>query len=145
MSAEGGKDRGETNHQLDLLIRPGIANTVQVVREYLFTIDNIINGVSTYGMNSNGTKTMTALPSNTCMVLLQIEFYKANAIASLVFKRNSGAANTFTLAAGYDNLFGEFSRCYGVWWLPTDGNTIHMTLDCTVGVLNIIGYKVQGD
>ena len=138
-------DKPGREHDLNILLKPGISNTEQSVREYQFTADNELNAITLYGFNSTGTKTMSALPSNTIGIHLYLSVYDNLVPTFLNYKRSSGDTQTFIIGSGIDNG-GDFNYHRGNYWMPTNGNQIYIvSITGVVQYAVIIGYKVRGD
>lgn len=134
-----GQDTGDIWHGLNKLIKPGVVNTEMVTREYQFTADNELNGITLYSFNSVGTKTMTALPANTIAVKLFLWIVRAGAVPFAGFQRQSTDTQVF-----YVQGTGNSGPFLITQWLPTNGNQIYVSaLGSSFSEVKIVSYKVK--
>lgn len=131
-------DKAEINHELNLLIKPGIANTELVTREYQFTEDNIIDALADHACGSIGTKTITPLPSNAVAMHCFIGVSRPGNPPFINGKRTVGGATV-----EWEILAGT-AYVGGIYWIPTNGNQFYIAqIGGTVSKFRILGYKVK--
>ncbi len=119
----------------------GIANTVQITGEYLFTEDNELDYSSSLTNDmSAATITITELPADTVSIWVEIAFSDVF-FPVIAMKRSEGGSHTITLGDVFaDGGTNEMRRTQ---WLPTENNTIRITQvvgDQSIGFF-ILGYK----
>ena len=125
-------------------IADGIANTVQVVKEYMLTEDNELDYSSsiTNGMAA-ATVTFTELPANTVAILVKTSWTDLGAAVRFSWRRTSGGTQEFDIRCDFAD--GGNNTLRGTYWLPTGGNSIYATVvTSSVNVeFEIIGYKTS--
>lgn len=140
-----GQDTGDLFHGYNKLIKPGIADTEMVTREYQFTADNELDAKTNYGCTSTGTKTITPLPSNTIAMHFSINIRYANFhFTGISFKRQSTDTNTHLLYFGHDGALSGNEYATYLVWVPTNGNQFYISaLFNQIDQFLIVGYKVK--
>ncbi len=120
----------------------GIANTVTITGEHMFTEDNeldysgsIINGMAP------ATITFTPLPADTVTILVDLQIAHSGQTPNFEWKRTSGGTKVFSVLGQWAD--GGINGLYGQYWMPTGGNSMYIvtaTMDATSNFV-IIGYK----
>ena len=121
----------------------GIANTVQITGEYLFTEDNELDysGSFTDGMSA-ATITFTELPADTVAILTYIELDDSGNNPVIQWKRSSGGTSIFNYMSRFADA-GTNNRVRSPIWMLTKNNTIRVLLfdSDSAHVFKILGYK----
>lgn len=125
-------------------IADGVTNTVQVVKEYLFTEDNELDYSAslTDGMPA-ATVTFSELPANTVAIWVYAWVADAGTSPDIKWRRTSGG--TLGLEWEYSFADGGTNVSQGTMWMPTGGNSIYVTdvqADSSVGFV-LLGYKTS--
>jgi hypothetical protein len=138
-------DEQDLKRGVNTLIKPGIANTEQIVREYLFTDGNELNYKTQF--SAVGTVTISELPESTVAVLVKIRGYNVSTHAQYQTKRNSLSSIATMELVGSWPPSGSSSYITGTFWAPTEKNTLYINAVALANLdsLYILGYKVKGD
>ncbi len=131
--------------QLTTVFQPlaaGIANTVQITGEYMFTEDNELDYTSSFtdGMGA-ATITFTELPADTVKILAYVELVDTGADPRMEYKRSSGGTALMYIQAGFAD--GGNNTIKDTHVITTGGNSIyvsHLSADVT-STFRILGYK----
>jgi len=127
---------------LDTLNKQGIANTVKVTNEYIFTADNELNYLSS--IYTGNTVTISELPTNTVSIKANIRMNRtASGIANIQIKRNTSDTEYTMHGAGVasSSFYKEFN---GIIEIFTDQNTFYVLgLFSACVNFKIFSYKVS--
>ncbi len=120
----------------------GIANTVQITGEYLFTEDNELDYSGSFINDmAPALVTFTELPADTVAILVYMDFRDILVSTSLNWKRTSGGTQSLFFRWRWGDQGTNEVRA--PVWLVTGGNSIYVTgveADSTSTFL-ILGYK----
>ena len=120
----------------------GIANTVAITGEFLFTEDNELDYSASFtdGMSAAAI-TFTELPADTVSINAYVRMRDSGTNPSLAWKRSSGGTQQFFIGALFAD--GGNNIIDGTYWLPTNNNTIYATAVAADNARSfvIIGYK----
>jgi len=120
----------------------GIANTVQITGEYMFTADNEVDYSASFtsGM-SPATVTFSELPADTVAILVQLLLSHSSTTVLFNWNREEGDTQALQIRAKFAD--SGTNDIKGLWWMPTHNNSIYIDNILADNDLffHIIGYK----